>query len=138
MVLDVAGLDPATSGLWSHSIAAGAVLALAAAVLGWRVTEDRGVAGIAGILVVLHVLTDYLTGQKPTWAHGPLIGLRLYAHPLRDFVLEATVVAVGGWLAARASEVTVRRPRVAIAAVVLLLLQAAADARLRFGERLWA
>lgn len=137
VALDAAGLDGTTSALWSHSIAAGAVLAVACAVLAWRVVGDRGAAGAAGGLVVLHLLADYVTGQKPTWAHGPIIGLHLYAHPARDLAVEAVVVVAGWLLVRRSSSTAPRRPIATVGALALLLaIQIAADARLRFGIRL--
>jgi hypothetical protein len=43
-----------------------------------------------------------VTGLKPTWPGGPIIGLQLYAHPLGDLVVETAVLVIG-WLVYRRS-----------------------------------
>lgn len=79
-------------------------------------------------LVVSHVLGDYITGLKPTWSGGPMIGLQLYRHPEWDFVVEAIVVLIG-WLIYRASLPGDRRSAQDTWALlgVLFALQALAD-----------
>lgn len=80
----------------SHSVPAVIVLAILAAGTQLR-SRDRGAALIVAAVVVSHVLLDYLTGTKPTWPGGPMIGLELYSRPLIEFFLEAAVI-VGGWI----------------------------------------
>ena len=91
-----------SSAMWSHSIPA--VLALGAALwlTAYLLTRDRGVALLVGAVAISHVVADYVTGVKPTWPGGPLIGLDLYRHPLGDFVVELVVMGVG-WLIYRRS-----------------------------------
>lgn len=80
----------------SHSVPAVLVLALIAAATQLR-RGDRSAALVIAAVVISHVLLDYLTGIKPTWPGGPVIGLQIYAHPLLDFVVEGLVI-LGGWL----------------------------------------
>jgi hypothetical protein len=94
--------DPDTSALWSHSIPAVAALAVAFAVAAYLVTRNGAVALLGGAVAVSHIGADYLTGLKPTWPGGPLIGLDLYAYPGGDFLLESAVIAAG-WLIYRRS-----------------------------------
>jgi hypothetical protein len=44
---------------------------------------------------------DWITGYKPTWPGGPMIGLRLYDHPVADFIAEGVVIVIGALLYAR-------------------------------------
>jgi hypothetical protein len=86
-----------------------------------------------------HWACDFVTGHKPTWPGGPVVGLDLYRRPYADFVLEAAVVVVG-WALWRQ---TLPRPlggtRRAVAAAVLpalLVLQALANRAMANGGRL--
>lgn len=79
----------------SHSIPAVlffAVMGFAAYTL---ITRDR-VAGviIAGV-ILSHLFLDWITGSKPTWPGGPMIGLQLYSHPIADFFAEGVVIVAG-------------------------------------------
>jgi hypothetical protein len=94
--------SPATSAIRSPSVPAVVVLAAALGVASYLVTGDRGVAALTGTVVVSHLLADYVTGVKPTWPGGPMIGLDLYAHPMGDLVSETAVLVVG-WLLYRRS-----------------------------------
>jgi hypothetical protein len=112
--------DPNTSALWSHSIPAVAVLAVAFALLAQRVTRNRAVALLSGAVAVSHIAADYVTGLKPTWPGGPIIGLDLYASPLGDLLLESVVITAG-WLVYRRSLPLETRSR-RLTWVLLLLL----------------
>lgn len=114
--------------MFSHSFGAIALLTLIATVAYLVVTRDLVGAAFVGALVVSHVLGDYVTGLKPTWSGGPLIGLQLYRHPAWDFVVEGVVILTG-WLIYRASLSRERRSAHETWALlgVLLALQALAD-----------
>ncbi|HEX6965437.1 MAG TPA: hypothetical protein VF166_06530 [Gemmatimonadaceae bacterium] len=86
-----------TAEMWTHSIPA--VLAIAVVFAIGYLIARRDVAGAAllGGVVISHILVDYLTGLKPTWPGGPMIGLQLYDHPRWDVLLE-TLVIVLGWI----------------------------------------
>jgi hypothetical protein len=82
----------------SHSIPAVLLFALVGFVLyGWR-TDDWAGAGILAAVILSHMFFDWITGDKPTWPGGPMIGLQLYDHPIADFIVEGTVIAIGGVL----------------------------------------
>lgn len=82
-------------GMFSHSFPAVALLA-AIAFVGYSL-HTRDVAGslVIGIVVVSHIMLDLITGYKPTWPGGPMIGLGLYRHPLADLVVESVVILIG-------------------------------------------
>jgi membrane-bound metal-dependent hydrolase YbcI (DUF457 family) len=61
-------------------------------------THDwRGGLVVAGV-VVSHVVLDWMTGYKPTWPGGPMIGLRLYERPALTLAIEIVVLALGALL----------------------------------------
>jgi hypothetical protein len=112
----------------SHSIPAVAFLALVA-LAGYGITtrDWRGGAVLAAV-VVSHMLLDWITGNKPTWPGGPMIGLRLYSHPIADFVAEAVVIGVGGMLYAQTLASRKRQwVPVSVMLGALLLIQLAID-----------
>ncbi len=82
----------------SHSFAAVAFLAIVALAGYWIATRDWKGGAVLAAVVVSHMLLDWITGSKPTWPGGPMIGLKLYAHPIADFVVEAVVISMGGVL----------------------------------------
>ena len=90
-------LHDRASEMWTHSIPAVLLLALAFAGAYLLVRRDAAGAALLGGVVISHVLADYLTGLKPTWPGGPMIGLGLYGHPRWDVAIEAFVIVVG-WL----------------------------------------
>jgi membrane-bound metal-dependent hydrolase YbcI (DUF457 family) len=88
--------------IYSHSIPAIGLLAAAAG--GIQLARSRGwkAALVVAALVVSHILLDYLTGLKPTWPGGPVIGLALYSRPVIDFLIETAVIGFG-WVLYRAT-----------------------------------
>lgn len=116
------------TAMYSHSIPAVLVLALLGFFVYFLSTRDGvGATMVAGV-VVSHMLLDWITGYKPTWPGGPMIGLRLYGHPAADFVAEGIVLAIGAALYA-----TTLPPRTrkwsdgAIMFVALIVMQLGAD-----------
>jgi membrane-bound metal-dependent hydrolase YbcI (DUF457 family) len=81
--------------MYSHSIPATVVLAVLAGATQLRRLDLRAALVVAAV-VISHVVLDYITGIKPTWAGGPFIGLEIYRHPVVDFSIEAVVI-VTGW-----------------------------------------
>ncbi|MDQ6717099.1 MAG: metal-dependent hydrolase [Gemmatimonadota bacterium] len=114
--------------MYSHSIPAMIVLAIFAGATQLR-NAKRSAALVVAAVVISHVLLDYLTGIKPTWPGGPLIGLGMYRFPIADFALEAAVI-VAGWLMYRGTVQAERggwnSPTVMLG--TLLLMQAGVDA----------
>ncbi len=82
----------------SHSFAAITVIATAAALVGRLVYGSWYLSKVLALLVISHMLGDLVTGLKPTWTGGPLIGLRLFSRPLLDFVFESLVIFWGWWM----------------------------------------
>jgi hypothetical protein len=115
-------------GLLSHSIPSVLVFALAGLVGYGIIARDwRGGLVIAAV-IVSHMLLDWITGYKPTWRGGPMIGLQLYAHPWADFVVEGLVIFVGALLYARTLPPR-RRPWIGLAVMAgaLVALQLSID-----------
>jgi hypothetical protein len=124
----IVGERSVTPGMYSHSFPAIAVLALSAALLYAVAMRDAAGALVVALLVVSHAAGDYLTGVKPTWPGGPLIGLHLYARPSIDFAVEAVVV-LAGWSIYRTSLPRDRRSSTPALALlfVLIAIQIGAD-----------
>lgn len=83
--------DAAVESHGLPSIAVGMVVVGAAALVlrrGWR--DALVLVGLYGS----HWLADLVTGRKPTWRGGPVLGLALYDHPALDFALEAAITAL--------------------------------------------
>ena len=126
--LCLAGVTSSTPGMFSHSFPAIGVLTIAGALVYLATTRDMTGAAFVAALVISHALGDYVTGIKPTWSGGPMIGLHLYGHPMMDFIFEAIVI-IAGWLIYRTSFPEDKRLSRGVVAVlgVLLALQLAAD-----------
>lgn len=79
---------------WSHSVLAGAALALAGGGLVWRATRSARTGLAVGLGIASHLVLDLLTHAPDIalapWGGGEKLGLGLYASaPLLAFVLEA-------------------------------------------------
>jgi hypothetical protein len=112
----------------SHSIPAVAFFALVAWAGYGIVKRDWKGGGVLAAVVISHMFLDWITGNKPTWPGGPMIGLELYAHPIADFVAEAVVIGIGGVLYARTLSPR-KRPWLDVSMMLgaLLLIQLAID-----------
>src|SRR5437868_5866506 len=112
----------------SHSIPAIFLFALVWFALYALVARDRTGALVAAGVVVSHMLLDWITGYKPTWPGGPMIGLNLYNHPIADFAAEGLVIVGGTMLYARTLPLR-QRPwmNVSIMLGALLVMQLAID-----------
>lgn len=129
--------DPSAGPHSLPMVAAGALVAAVIAFVAMRRQYDEraGVAaGLAAAAYLSHWIADLVTGIKPTWPGGPVFGLALYGHALRDFVVEAIVACFGWWLW-RSTLGRVREERRAALAWAmlgtLLTLQLAADLVMR-------
>ena len=135
--LCLANIRTPIPGMYSHSLPAIGILALAAAAA--YCVIEREVSGIILVIavVVSHAAGDYLTGLKPTWSGGPVIGLELYRRPVIDFLVESVVI-LGGWLLYRRSLPLDRRSsRQAFEMIgVLIVIQAGADVFMAFAKGL--
>ena len=133
----LASIRPSTPGILSHSIPAVSLLALVAAVAYVIAMRDPAGMLVVAVVVLSHAAGDYLTGLKPTWSGGPMVGLMLYHRPLVDFAIEAFVVIVG-WTVYRRSLSVDRRSSEPVFTLLgtLLVIQAGADVFLSFAKGL--
>ncbi len=115
-------------GMLSHSIPAVLVLMLVGFSAYAAVTRDWTGALVVAAVIFSHMLLDWVTGSKPTWSGGPMIGLSLYDHPIADFAAEAVVIASGALLYGRTLPPR-RRPWVDVSIMLgaLLVLQLTID-----------
>jgi hypothetical protein len=88
-------------GMLSHSIPAVAVLALVGFTLYALKTRDYTAGLVVAGVILSHMLFDWITGDKPTWPGGPMIGLGLYGYPVADFLVEGLVIVIGAVLYGR-------------------------------------
>lgn len=123
-----AGIESPPTGMLSHSLPAIAVLAAVLSLLYYAAARDLGAASMVALVVASHGVADYLTGLKPTWPGGPMIGLQLYQHPAMDFAAEVVVIFIG-WAIYRRSLPADRRQSspVYLMFIALLLVQLAAS-----------
>src|ERR1700704_4639318 len=115
-------------GMLSHSIPAIALFsALGFAAYAMATRDWRGALVVAGV-ILSHMFLDWITGYKPTWPGGPMIGLRFYDHPIADFIAEAAVIVIGALLYARTLPPR-KRPWIDVSVMLgaLLVLQLAVD-----------
>ncbi|MFL5608162.1 MAG: hypothetical protein ACJ8AD_17045 [Gemmatimonadaceae bacterium] len=115
-------------GLYSHTVPAATLLALAVGGAAYLATGSRTTGMAAGALVLLHLPADVITGYKYFWPGAPRMGLELYRHAALDFALE-TSVALGGWWLLRRDPRVPRWATVGAAAAALVLVQAVFDSK---------
>src|SRR3954467_3306952 len=114
--------------MFSHSIPAVLLLALIGCAVYALLTRDWRGGLVIGAVIVSHMLLDWITGQKPTWPGGPLIGLGLYDRPVADFIAEAVTIVVGVAMYRRTLPPRLRPWRdAAIMLTVLLAMQLTID-----------
>jgi hypothetical protein len=127
-ILCSSGVRSATPGMLSHSIVAVASMAAAAALAAFLISRDPGGSLLVAAVVVTHLLGDFLTGLKPTWPGGPLIGLELYKQPAYDFIIEALIITAGWILYQRSLDPAARySSRTRQLLFMLIAVQALAD-----------
>ena len=124
----VAGIESPPSEMLSHSLPAIAVLAAVLSLAYYATVRDLAAAAFVALVVASHGVADYVTGLKPTWPGGPVIGLQLYRQPALDFAVEGVVILIG-WEIYRRSLPAGRQRSSAVRflLVALLLLQLAAS-----------
>jgi hypothetical protein len=115
-------------GMLSHSIPAVTLFSALGFALYAAATRNWRAAIVVAAVIFSHMLLDWITGYKPTWPGGPMIGLRLYDHPIADFIAEAAVIVAGALLYARTLPPR-KRPWIDVSAMLgaLLLLQLGVD-----------
>jgi membrane-bound metal-dependent hydrolase YbcI (DUF457 family) len=118
--------DP--QGMLSHSVPAVLLLMLVGFAAYAAATRDWTGALVIAAVILSHMFLDWITGYKPTWPGGPMIGLRLYDRPVADFVVEGIVIVAGALLYGRTLPPR-RRPWVDVSIMLgaLLALQLTID-----------
>lgn len=91
--------DP--DGMLSHSVPAVVLFSLVGFTLYALKTRDWTAALVVAGVIFSHMLLDWVTGYKATWPGGPMIGLRLYDHPVADFIVEGVLIVIGAVLYGR-------------------------------------
>jgi membrane-bound metal-dependent hydrolase YbcI (DUF457 family) len=118
----------------SHSLMSVGIGATIVALAYWLATRAAGDAVAVWLTYVSHWPADYLTGLKPTWPGGPMVGRLLYTRPVLDAWLECALVVVC-WLAYRQSLVVARRrARLMLVPAGLIALQLAFDVTRTLGK----
>lgn len=118
--------------LYSHSIPAVLAGSLLFALVFLRWSGDVRGAMLVAAMYLTHPVLDLVTGLKPLWPGGPLIGANWYDQPVKDFVLEVALLLLG-WLTYRATIGARRRERLVW---VLLVALAGCQALLDAGQQL--
>jgi membrane-bound metal-dependent hydrolase YbcI (DUF457 family) len=115
-------------GMLSHSIPAIALFAALGFAVYATATRDWRAALVVAAVILSHMFLDWITGYKPTWPGGPMIGLRFYDHPIADFIAEGIVIVIGALLYTQTLPPR-KRPWIDASAMVgaLLLLQLGLD-----------
>jgi membrane-bound metal-dependent hydrolase YbcI (DUF457 family) len=115
-------------GMLSHSIPAIALFAALGFAVYATTTRDWRAALVVAAVILSHMFLDWITGYKPTWPGGPMIGLRFYDHPIADFIAEGIVIVIGALLYTQTLPLR-KRPWIDASAMLgaLLLLQLGVD-----------
>ena len=108
-------------GIFSHSFTAVALLGTVAVAAYYLYARDLPGSLLVLGVVLSHVVLDLITGFKPTWPGGPMIGLGLYRHPLADLVIEGAIIVIGVVLYKRTLP-SRSRPWIDVAAMLVTLL----------------
>jgi hypothetical protein len=85
----------------SHSVPAVVLFSLVGFALYALKTRNWTAALVVAGVILSHMLLDWVTGYKPTWPGGPMIGLDLYSNPVADFIVEGVLIVIGALLYAR-------------------------------------
>jgi hypothetical protein len=113
-------------GLYSHTIPAAALTGAVLGGIAFLATGSRTAGLVTAAVVMAHLPLDLVTGRKIYWPGGPLLGLSLYQRPLLDFLAEVPI-ALGGWWLLRRSGRGPHWAAVGLAALGLVVVQAAFD-----------
>jgi len=115
---------PGSYAVASHSLASVIIGSLVVALGALALRVAAWDAATLALLYQSHWVVDFITGLKPTWSGGPIVGLHLYSHPWWDFAFESVVV-LACWMAYWRSLPPASRRRIAILIPVgLIALQA--------------
>jgi membrane-bound metal-dependent hydrolase YbcI (DUF457 family) len=93
----IADVGRGPAGLYTHGFIPVATAAVAISLFTYAFTRDATGALIVALVVASHWGLDYLTGIKPTWPGGPVVGMNLYSRPFVDAAIESATI-LAGWL----------------------------------------
>lgn len=83
---------------YSHTLTGVAVGVVAIGLAAWLIARSLVAAFTGALLVVSHLLADFITSRIQLWRNGPVVGLAVYNHHLLDFCVEGLVIIVGWWI----------------------------------------
>lgn len=83
---------------YSHTLVGVAVGAVAIGVAAWLIARSLVAAFTGALLVLSHLLADFITSRIQLWHNGPVVGLAVYNHHFLDFCVEGLVIIVGWWI----------------------------------------
>jgi LexA-binding, inner membrane-associated putative hydrolase len=127
IVVGATGVEDAHE-IWSHSLPAVLIGAAVAGCITLWVTARPGSAALIAAVYLSHPVLDLITGLKPTWPAGPLIGGCLYDWPVGDFIVESLFVLAGAAVYRTCIDPARRTAAVGGIVAVVLLCQLGADA----------
>lgn len=121
------------ASLYSHAYPFVVVAALIAAAAAWAWKRSLGASLLVLMLYLSHPPADYITGFKPLWWHGPMVGLHFVERPAEDFVIQGIVCIVGWAIYLGSLPPARRRQLVALTPLLFLLtLQSLSDLWVRW------
>jgi len=86
----------------SHSLLSVGIGATLCGILYWLWSSNAADGLVVWLAYASHWPADYITGVKPTWPGGPMVGLGLYSRAGWDLVIESALVVLC-WLVYRSS-----------------------------------
>lgn len=86
----------------SHSLVSVGIGATVCGLLYWLWSRNAGDGLVVWLAYASHWPADFITGVKPTWPGGPVLGLGLYSRPGWDLAIESGLVVIC-WLVYRTS-----------------------------------
>jgi hypothetical protein len=120
------------ASVYSHAFPFVVIAALATATLVWVWKRSLGAPLFVLALYLSHPVADCVTGFKPLWWHGPLVGLHFVDRPGADFAIQGGMCLLGWAIYLGSLPPARRRQLVALAPLMFLLaLQGLSDLYLR-------
>jgi len=120
------------ASVYSHAFPFVVIAALAVATLVGVWKRSLGAALFVLALYLSHPVVDYVTGFKPLWWHGPLVGLHFVERPAADFAIQGVMCMLGSAIYLGSLPPARRRQLVALVPLIFLLaLQGLGDLFLR-------
>jgi hypothetical protein len=119
VALAVTGVDRWDLNRYSHLLPWSALLAAGVALLAWTARRDARAAIVVGMLVLVHIAFDMVSGRKPLWVGGPT-GLDVQRYQQLELVIEGALLIVGWRILRRAEPTTLVARRVVLATLLVV------------------